>query len=305
MIKNPIPWPNGARCAVAFTWDVDADATVHVNYPDSADNHVATLSLMRYDPEIAIPRIIDLFGRYTIPLTFFVPGWTIENYPAAIELMLKNSHEIAHHGYLHHDNNRMSRQQELDILCRGIEIIKEATGRKPLGYRTPNVASNGVSRNTIDLLMQEGFEYDSSLFGDDIPYVLSNERGKIIEIPCLHGVDDWKYYMSWQDFDYRMQVLAPVRAIEIFKAEFDAAWEYGGMWMCVWHPPVSGRLARCAALEPLIRYMQDKGDVWFASMGDIAAHVNSVIQSGHWKPRIDKLPYCVSPIPALKDYMNL
>ena len=300
MIKNPIPWPNGARCAVAFTWDVDADAAVHVNYPDSADNHVATLSLMRYDPEVAIPRIVDLFGRHGIPLTFFTPGWTIESSPAAIDLMMGGGHEIAHHGYLHHDNNNMSRQQELDILCQGIDIIKQVTGKKPLGYRTPNIKSNGVSRNTIDLLIQEEFVYDTSLFGDDIPYVLTNDRGSLIEIPCLHGLDDWKHYMNWRDFSYHMPVSTPARVMEFFKAEFDAAWEHRGMWMCVWHPPVSGRLARCAAIEPLIRHMQEKGDVWFASMGEIAAHVNKVIESGEWKPRIDRLPYWVSPIAAVQ-----
>jgi peptidoglycan/xylan/chitin deacetylase (PgdA/CDA1 family) len=305
MIKNPIPWPNGARCAVAFTWDVDADSAVHAAYPDSADNHVATLSLMRYDPEVAIPRIVELFGRYAIPLTFFVPGWTIENYPSAVDLMLKNAHEIAHHGYLHHDNNRMSRQQELDVLCRGIEIIKRVTGRRPLGYRTPNIASNGVSRNTLDLLIQEGFEYESSLFGDDVPYVLKNDHGNIIEIPCIHGLGDWAHYMNWRDFDYHMPISTPARAIELFKAEFDAAWQHRGMWMCVWHPPISGRLARCAAIEPLIQYMREKADVWFASMGDIAAHVNSTIISGKWKPRIDKLPYWVSPITAAQEYMKL
>ncbi|MET4046052.1 peptidoglycan/xylan/chitin deacetylase (PgdA/CDA1 family) [Bradyrhizobium sp. RT6a] len=295
MIKNPIPWPNGARCAVAFTWDVDADSAVHAARPDSADNHVATLSFMRYDPEIAVPRIIDLFRRYNIPLTFFVPGWTIENYPAPVDLMLKNLHEISHHGYLHHDNNAMSRQQEMEVLCEGIEIITRVSGRRPLGYRTPMISSNGVSRHTIDLLIEQGFLYDTSLYGDDIPYVLRNDKGSLIEIPCIQGLGDWYHYMSWRDFGYSAAIKSPMHAADVFKAEFDAAWEYKGMWMCVWHPSVSGRLARCTAIEPLIKYMIEKGDVWFASMSEIALHVREVISSGTWRPRIDQVPYYASP----------
>ncbi|WP_210248681.1 polysaccharide deacetylase family protein [Phyllobacterium endophyticum] len=255
---------------------------------------------MRYDPEIAVPRIIDLFKKYKIPLTFFVPGWTINNYPDAIELMLKNSHEIEHHGYLHHDNNAMSRQQELDILRHGIELIERVSGRRPLGYRTPMISSNGVSKHTIDLLIEEGFLYDTSLYGDDIPYILQNNKGLLVEIPCFQGLGDWYHYMSWSDFNYRGAVSSPARAGEVFKAEFDAAWEHRGMWMCVWHPFVSGRLARCAAIEPLIKYMIDKGDVWFASMSEIAEHVKAVIASGEWTPRIDLMPYYVSPAPGVK-----
>lgn len=296
MIKNPIPWPNGARCAVAFTWDVDADSAVHASLRDTAINHVATLSFMRYDPEVAVPRIIDLFNKHAIPITFFVPGWTIENYPATIELMLKSSHEIAHHGYLHHDNNAMSRQQELDILRHGIEIINRVSGRRPLGYRTPTISSNGVSRHTIDLLVEHGFLYDTSLYGDDIPYVLRNDRGSLIEIPCIHGLGDWYHYMNWRDFSYAASIKPPVHALEVFKAEFDAAWEHNGMWMCAWHPQVSGRLARCAAIEPLITHMIDKGRVWFASMSEIATHVNAVIASGEWNPRVDQIPYYVAPV---------
>ncbi|WP_404295629.1 polysaccharide deacetylase family protein (plasmid) [Microvirga sp. RSM25] len=250
---------------------------------------------MRYDPEVGVPRILDLFKRYNIPLTFFVPGWTIQHYPAAVDLILQNSHEIEHHGYLHHDNNSMSRQEELDILCRGIDIIEKVTGRRPMGYRTPIISSNGVSRHTIGLLVELGFIFDSSLHGDDIPYLLQTSGGRLVEIPCIHGLSDWYHYMNWRDFNYHAPVSAPARAGEVFKAEFDAAWEHRGMWMCVWHPPVSGRLARCAAIEPLLRYMISKGDVWFASMSQIARHVNSVIENGTWTPRVDNLPFHASP----------
>ena len=65
--------------------------------------------------------------------------------------------------------------------------------------------------------------------------------------------------------------------------------------MAVWHPFVSGRLARLRAVEGLIRYMLDKGEVWFARMEDIAAHLCSISESGDYRPRIEQLPYYKAP----------
>ena len=61
-----------------------------------------------------------------------------------------------------------------------------------------------------------------------------------------------------------------------------------------------GRLARCAALLELIRYMQNKGKVWFAKLEDIAAHVRRISGAGSWRPRVDRLPYYPGPITELR-----
>lgn len=87
--------------------------------------------------------------------------------------------------------------------------------------------------------------------------------------------------------------------MEVYQAEFDAMWEYGGLWIAVWHPFLSGRLARCVAIARLIEYMHSKGRVWFATLEDIATHVRWVIADGIWTPRIDQLPYYDGPIPEL------
>ena len=91
MIANPIPWPDGARCAVAMTWDMDADSAFNWYNKDTADNLVAAQSWTRYDPLIAIPRLVEQFARLDLRLTFFVPGWVIEKYPVQIDLLLKTA----------------------------------------------------------------------------------------------------------------------------------------------------------------------------------------------------------------------
>jgi hypothetical protein len=99
-----------------------------------------------------------------------------------------------------------------------------------------------------------------------------------------------------REFGYMLPIAAPERAMEVFRAEFDAAWRHGGLWIAVWHPFVSGRAARCDAMIELIRYMRAKGQVWFARMDEIAAHARKCIADGSWTPRIDRLPFFEGPL---------
>ncbi|MGE8154185.1 hypothetical protein ACQKP5_23450 [Pseudomonas vancouverensis] len=93
-------------------------------------------------------------------------------------------------------------------------------------------------------------------------------------------------------------IQSPQRAVEVFKAEFDAAWEYGALFVPVWHPFLSGRLSRWHEVSKLIEYMMAKGDVWFARMDEIAAHVQRSVATGSYTPRVDRLPYYQGPVKA-------
>ena len=67
---------------------------------------------------------------------------------------------------------------------------------------------------------------------------------------------------------------------------------------------MSGRLSRAAALRGLIEYMRDKGDVWFATHAQVAAHVRTLAASGEWSPRIDRVPYYDAPIPEVRHLLG-
>jgi hypothetical protein len=132
------------------------------------------------------------------------------------------------------------------------------TGERPRGYRAPTYK---FSRHTLTHLVNEGFVYDASLMGDDVPYLLDNATGRVVELPSHYALDDWPHFMASRDFNYFMSIKAPRQAMEVYAAEFDAMWEYGGLWIAVWHPFLSGRLARCVAIAELIEYMHKKGRV--------------------------------------------
>lgn len=295
MIENPIPWPDGKRCAVAFTFDMDAETLLHVNFRETAPNRVAMSSMLRYDTEVAVPRLLEIFRRLDMRQTFFVPGWCAETYPATVGKIVAAGHEVGHHGYLHKRPNLQSRDEEAQSLGLGVEALRKLTGRRPVGYRAPAFA---FSQNTLELLQAEGFVYDASLMGGDVPYLIANQSGDLVELPSDYVLDDWMQYVCLGDFNYMLPIASPRRAIEVFRAEFDAAWRHGGHWISVWHPFVSGRLSRADAMVELIEYMRSKGGVWFATLEEIAAHVRAVTDSGAWAPRREQVPFWSEPRPA-------
>ncbi|MEM9147550.1 MAG: polysaccharide deacetylase [Pseudomonadota bacterium] len=296
MIRNPPPWPNGARCAVAFTFDMDADSILHLRHHNSADTRVAALSALRYGPEVAMPRLLDLYARHGLRQTFFLPSWCMERYPAVVEAVLDGGHELGHHGYLHEEPNTLSPEAERDWTARALEVIVRMTGARPKGYRAPTYQ---FSRVTHEILVEEGFTYDASLMGDDVPYLLRSDKGEVIELPSHMALDDWPHFQSSRDFDYRSMIKPPDMAMEVYMAEFEAIWTYGGLWIGIWHPFLSGRLSRAVMLDRMIERMQAKGGVWFARLDEIAAHIRGLIERGDWSPRIDRLPYYDGPIAEL------
>lgn len=287
MIENPIKWPNGAKCAVAITFDMDSDCLLHYAHPQKADTLIGTASLLRYD-RVGVPRILKLYKKYGIKQTFFVPGWTVEHYPDIVKQIRDEGHEIGAHGYLHERLDTLSAEMEDYWFMRNLEALDKVLGVRPRGYRAP---SYRFSKNTLNYLAREGFTYDSSLMGDDVPYIIEGDNGSVVELPTHWGLDDWPQFTINSDLGYHIQPNSPERAMDVFMAEFEAAWEYGGLWIAVWHPFVMGRLARCARMEKMVQYMLEKGGVWFATLDEIATHVNSMIASGQYTPARERIPY--------------
>jgi len=289
MLQRPVPWPNGAKVACAITLDMDADSLIHIHHPHDARNRLSTTSMLRYGPEVAVPRILDTYRRYGLKQSFFIPAWCIENHPETVEAIVEDGHEIGYHGYIHEAPNSLSVEQEHEWMCRSIGIIERRTGKRPRGNRSPLYH---MSAGTPELLAREGFLYDSSLMGDDVPYVLSTPGGRLMELPVSWATDDWPPYVHAPDLNYMFQILPPDRAMEVFMAEFDAFRACpGGLWIGVWHPFVSGRLSRWQTVEKMIDRMTSTGDVWFATLEEIATHVNMLEAKGEYDPRIDRLPY--------------
>ena len=291
MIENPIPWPNGAKCACAITFDMDADSLIHIARPNDGHQRLYPISMGRYGPNIAIPRILETYRRLGIKQSFFIPGWCLETYPEAVESILEAGHEIGHHGWIHEDPiATMGSQRE--AFEKAIEAHQRICGARPQGYRAPVY---NITDEVVDLLIEHGFTYDSSMMADDIPYAVETPRGQIYEMPVHWGTDDWPPFAHYDEIGYMMPVRGPSAGLAGFWEEFDAQYEAGGFFMLIVHPFLTGRLARWRLVDQWLEQTLETKNVWFAPLHEICAHVRSVHESGQAKIRTEKLPYYGGP----------
>lgn len=291
MIAKPVPWPNGARCACAISFDMDADSLIHISRRDGHDR-LYPVSMGRYGPTVAIPRILETYRRFGLKQSFFIPAWCIEQYPEAVDAILRDGHEIGHHGFIHEDPVETRGEAQREAFEKALEIHKRRTGRLPVGYRAPVY---NATQQVIDLLVEHRFLYDSSLMADDNPYLMKTAAGNLWEIPVHWGTDDWPPFAHYAEIDYMMPVKAPSEGLRGFWEEFEAQYAHGGFWLAIWHPFLTGRLARWHQVEAWLEHTLETKSVWFAPLHEIAAHVAKVTADGTYKPRVDVLPYYSGP----------
>ncbi|MFZ8515494.1 polysaccharide deacetylase family protein, partial [Staphylococcus aureus] len=84
----------------------------------------------------ASQRILATLNAYGIPTTWFIPGFTLESWPAQCEKVVAGGHEVAHHSWAHIPNANQTRAEEEEDLIRANACIKALTGRYAVGYRS-------------------------------------------------------------------------------------------------------------------------------------------------------------------------
>jgi len=264
-------WPDGFRAAASFTFDLDAEAAVLSAVAGSA-SRMSVMSHQEYGPLVGVPRLLRLLSRLGIRSTFFVPGYTAHRYPDVIRSIVAEGHEIAHHGYLHEPLGGVDEATEIEYLERGLDALAEVAGVRPLGYRAPMWELNYRSAR---LLHDRDFLYDSSLMNGDTPYELSVEgrSASIVEIPINWGFDDWEQYCFIPDAFGTGVIESPAKTEEMWLLDLAAMREESGCFVHTSHPFLSGRPARAAALGHVMAEAVAFGDVWVATMSDIARHV--------------------------------
>lgn len=248
---------------------------------DDGSNTPSNLSRGEFG-DIGARRLLALLAEYRIPSTWFVPGHTIESFPGTAEAIVNAAHELAHHNYAHENPRALTEPEERRAIERGIAAIEQVTGAQPAGYRSP---SWDVSHNTLRLLSEYGFEYDSSLMGNDFsPYrprtgdVINaegparfGEKLPIVEMPVDWSLDDYPYFgLRWSTGLVGLRT--PSQVGEVWRDEFDWMQSHvdGGIFTLTMHPQVIGRGARLTMLEGVIQHMQAQPGVVFRRMQDVA-----------------------------------
>ncbi|MEW2103454.1 polysaccharide deacetylase [Streptomyces cellulosae] len=270
--------PPGKKIAVNLGTDFDAQCLWLGGFNKPSPSY---MSRGEYGAEVGVPRLLELYRRFGVKSTFFTPGHSVDTFPERCREIADAGHEFGHHGYFHENPTLISRDTEKRLIDLAFKTYKNVLGIRPTGYRSPYW---DYSENTLDLIEEFGFDYDTSLMGRDVvPYrprrweinwETGNRAGKaskVLEIPVNWYLDDFPplgyvtggqtgmqdsdtIYKRWKDiFDYAYdRVPNPVYAT------------------CV-HPQIIGQPHHMMWYERLVEYIAGKEGVWFATCAEIAA----------------------------------
>ena len=109
-------------------------------------------------------RTLELLARCNCRATFFVLGWLAEREPALVREVADAGHELACHSHLHRPLYRLKPTEFRDDLRRSRAAIEDAGGHQVVGFRAPTFSITDDSIWALEILAEEGFEYDSSIF---------------------------------------------------------------------------------------------------------------------------------------------
>jgi len=230
---------------------------------------------------VGAQRILDLLRKYEIKSSWCIPGVIIDSHTEACERVVRDGHEVAHHGYSHVPPANMPAEKEEAELLRARDCIKRLTGAYPRGYRS---ASWDLSPVTIDLLLKHGFDYESSMMGHDyMPYFARQgdkpaidepfEFGaetRLVELPISWTLDDYPHFEFVRTKDYVLQGLMNAQSVLgnwVDEFEYMTRITDWGVLTYTFHPFVIGRGHRMMVLERLIERLVEM-DAVFMTMGE-------------------------------------
>lgn len=114
----------------------------------------------------------------------------MKRYPEAVASIVSRGHEIGCHGNNHEILAHMTADEQREALMEARELLTEAAGKAPLGFRMPE---GEISEETLTIAKELGFTYSSSLSDDDVPYV--REISGLLELPIHWELFDLPYFV--------------------------------------------------------------------------------------------------------------
>ncbi len=263
---RPSSWPDGARVAVALSFDVDNASAVL----SRGDLRLEGFTRGEYGAVDGLPRVLKVLAANGVPASFFIPAVSAALHPQMIkDIQASGRHEIGVHGWIHELLPALNNEKEEQrLLTQAIDYLTTAMGKRPVGYRAP---SWQFSDFTMKQVKAAGFLYDSSLMSSDDAYeiLMDGQPSGIVELPIEWIRDDFPLFGPTNNGS----LPSPELVLQAYQAEFDAAYDEGGLFVLTMHPHIIGHRARAVVLGRFIQYMKSKPGVWFATHEDVAKWV--------------------------------
>ena len=274
-------WPGGARIAVQFVVNYEEGAENCVLHGDATSEaflsdivgapayegarHMNMESLYEYGSRVGFWRLHRLFTERQLPVTVFGVAMALARNPQVIDAMWEADWEIASHGYRWIDYQSVDEETERTHLKKAIEIHREVTGERPLGWYLGR-----CSPNSHRLLAEEGgFTYNSDTYADDLPYWDCSFAEPQLMVPYTLDANDMRFATP-QGFNSGQQFF------DYLRDTFDVLYAEGErkprMMSVGLHCRLAGRPGRAAALQKFLDYIDTHDKVWVARRIDIANH---------------------------------
>jgi len=270
-------WPGGNRLAVNLVVNYEEGSEYAYSHGDDRQENsgewgpkafpegvrnLANESFFEYGSRVGFWRLLHLFERHDVRVTFGVCPVALEKNPEAAGAIVAAGHEVNAHGYRWEEHFRMDPDTERERIRLAVEAIERLTGQRPYGW----YCRTAPSENTRRLLVEEGgFVYDSDAYNDDLPYFVEVEGVRHVVVPYTGDVNDSHIWLSnGYETDFATYL----------KNSFDVLYEesrrFPRMMSVGLHMRMAGRPGRIKAVDDFLRYAREREGVWFASRLEIA-----------------------------------
>lgn len=181
------------RPAAHHIFTVDVEDYFHVN---AFDGVVSRDDWGRHPSRVArnIDILLDLLARHDTTATFFVLGWVADHHPEVVRAIARAGHEIASHGWWHRKVSSLTPDQFAQDCRESKDILEDVSGQAVYGYRAPSFSIVPGGEWAFDVLLDEGYRYDSSLFpirrpgygypdAPPVPHFIRRAGGALVQFP--------------------------------------------------------------------------------------------------------------------------
>jgi peptidoglycan/xylan/chitin deacetylase (PgdA/CDA1 family) len=272
-LQHPGKWPDGVRLPIIISVHHQSEEAAIVFDDGQVDPF--DYGERQYGGRRGAWRLLEIMGKHGVRGTWIICGATLEKYPNISKEVKAAGHSIAGHTYEHEMMCNYPPHQERRLIAKTVSVFEDLLGERLRGWRTCF-----ASHNTVDILLEHfDFEWDASLWNDDLPYVIEGHGKKILEIP----------FSSYSDAALAIQITKPAPAtpfgtwhsntpefiFRAMKAQFDALYERGAekpvLMPLTVHDFIVGRPSRSTVLDDFISYAKQFEGVVFVTHDEVSA----------------------------------
>ena len=274
-------WPGGAKIAVSLVLNYEEGGENCVLHGDAGSEaflsdiagaqpwqgqrHWNMESIYEYGARAGFWRLHRLFAEMDVPVTIYGVATALARSPEQVAAMKSAGWEIASHGLKWVEHRDMPEEEERRQIAEAIRLHTEVTGSRPTGWYTGR-----CSLNTVRLTAEQGFDWISDTYDDDLPYwIEAGDRDQLV-IPYTLEANDMRFatapgYIEGEQF------------YQYLKDAFDELYREGQagrakMMSVGLHCRLIGRPGKIAGLRRFLEYAKGHAGVWFPRRIDIARH---------------------------------